>query len=66
MVYISTVCCTCSFYMMRKMIRRRLAYGMEWFRSVIILENGGGEPDMEDMDCTVEQAFGKSAWEAVK
>ena len=40
MVYISTVCCTCSFYMCGKMIRRRLAYGMEWFRSVISWKTG--------------------------
>lgn len=29
---------------------------MEWNGSVQLSpENGGGEPDMEDMDCTVEQ-----------
>ena len=30
-------------------------YGREWCRLHIFLENGGGEPEAEELDWTVEQ-----------
>ncbi len=55
MVYISTVCCTCSFYMCREDDQTPFGVWNGMVPFSYLLENRGGEPDMEDMDCTVEQ-----------
>lgn len=55
MVYILTVCCTWQFLYVREDDQTPFGVWNGMVPFSYLLENGGGEPDMEDMDCTVEQ-----------